>query len=529
MLRKVLFILSLCLIPALNSVSHLSAQDILRIELDAGNLSLPFYTIPLGDHGFVVIKGEEIRNRRINTFELFHYDILFQLIDKKVIRSERAGNLSGWEVTDSAVVLLFLEDQSGLSGGFVHYFFHRAEIKASKFTFPNIHFSDPFLIANPTTVFLTGVVLPRSKGLFHRKSSESQRALFVLSQNCSSDSVILVTFKAANTVQLVRAIPQPDNNILFITKAANGKFSEKTILSYYNTETNTLTPRGWLPSSMSQYLIDMRTGKFPNSTLALIGTYGTRSKKTWNSSEPVPAEGFFIGFPETTQIDENQIRFYPFSQFTNFTSSLRQHYFKNRNTITRNSSPKNQQAWRMLLHDDLYTHDSEMVLVAEAFYPEYEYESRPQSYYNPYYGYYSGFYDTQSRWVFKGFRYDHAVVAAFNPQGKMVWENSVETSNILDKNLTARLNLLPVGDETVLVYAHEGRIWYRVIKSSDIVVDKESYPIELPAPDDKVKEHFTMNMAPWYAHYFLAWGRQTIRNNRGKNRTIYYCTKLAFE
>jgi hypothetical protein len=516
-----------------------NAQDILRIEMDASALNLPYYTIPVGEKGVIILRGMEIRGRRIMGWELIHYNTALKELSRKTFFPDRTGSFAGWEKSAGFVHLLFLYENAGVAGEVVIYDLSSQLSQKRTFGFPSQQIREPIFKAIGEHFFVCGVnTFPPDESRSTRRKFRQGKLpaeILFLAGSLAGDKVSMTvhTVPELNEIAWVQTDPE-ELALLLALRISGEKFSMNLRTVRFTPGSSELVTLFTLPSPPEKYLIDvsfLQTGK---KGIAVAGTYGMNNRQSWRRGDPVLSEGLF--FADHASEKELTLRFYPFTSFKNLPSSLMQSYLKRSRTTGRNQPGKGQVAYRMLLHDQAYSFNGKMVIVGEAFYPEYEYENRPQSsIYNSYYyslmygSYYPGFYDTGGRWVFKGFRYEHAIVAAFDSLGNLNWENSFETSNILDKNLNERLSLLPFDDEIVLVYAYDGRVWFRIIRENDVVVDKESYPVEMLSPADRVREHLSINMTQWYNQYFLVWGRQVIRGADGRSRTVYYCNKLAFE
>lgn len=521
-----LFLVLLTFIP-------LTAQEVMRLELEASDFSLPYYTMPAGDKGVVVFRGTEIKGRRIATWELIHYDPGFRVLDRKTINPEKTCTFAGWEEDDHHLVLLFVDDPPGLSGIIITYDLNQRSLTEARFSYPESDVSDMFFILSGQHIYLGGCLKsaePRNTLLKRKKAMQKDPALLVLSGLCTGDTLLPLLAPVTGLTGIARVQTAPDSTgLIFAVRITTGKYREDIEVLRIGHGDQPPETLGRVAHQPERYLIDF-TFVYAKNTLVLAGTYGLKTNKAWKREDPVLAEGlFFIPLDTLQQIPA---RYHPFTTFRHLPANLMKNYFQaaGGNAVSKNS--KGKMAYRMLLHETPYAFNQHIVLLAEAYYPEYEYENRTQYSSMPYayYGsFYPGFYDAGGRWVFKGFRYEHAMVAALDSVGNLVWENGFETSNILDKNLNTRITILPYTDEMVLVYAFDGRIWYRILGENSVLVDKESIPVELPSPADKIKENYSTYMAQWYKNYFLVWGRQSVRNAGGNTRTVYYCNKLSFE
>jgi hypothetical protein len=514
--------------------SHLSAQELLRLELEASDLSLPFYTIPVGRDGVVVFRSTEQKSRRLTGWELTHYNTGFISVAKVNIDAPPESSFAGWEVNDHYILFLFLEPVTSLKGQIFIYNIHDHQVKKVDVDEPDTHVRNLFFVLSGDVYFLGSETNPQTgKGLFtgkKKKPKDSNTNLFILSGNCAGDSVQTSKYdvNGMSSIARVQALPNQPGVIVAIRTSVE-KYKEEVKVFRF---THNSFDHGQLlfsfPSS-ENYLVDM-SFSMNNGRMVTTGTFGTRTLQSWKRDETVLAKGFFFATEVNGTLQT--LRFHPFSSFHHLPPDLMKEYFENASGKSDTHQPRDKFSYRLLLHDDPYLYNQELILVAEAYNPEYEYENRTQTYSSPfsYYGYYyPGYYDMGGRWVFKGFRYEYAVLAALDSTGNLLWENGFETSNALDKNLSKRLSILPYLNEVVLVYAFDGRIWYRVIQEKNVVVGKESVPVELKFSTERIRENYSMNMSRWYDNYFLVWGRQVVVNNDGKSRTVYYCNKLAFE
>jgi len=509
------------------------AQDIVRLEFDASDPGLPIYTVPAGRQGVVFFRGAEIRNRRVVRWELLHHDVALKEIHRETFEIERGEYFAGWKVDENHLYLLFFHDQPVRSGHLQIYDLTNHRIVTRGFHLDGNSLQDPVFRVAGGSFYLSGVAIPDRREQSERFgalfSSRPARRLVCVTGSPHREEVIVNQIALEGIRGLLHAQPHPaSDGVLLAVESDDGRH-QRRITTIGIRDNGTWSVQGLpIPSSPEICLANLcylSTDSFP---LAAAGTYGSLSKREWNRDEPVESVGLFF-VPLEGSADQS-LRLFPFRGFKRLLGATARRLAQS----GRSNPPvddKGNIAFRVLLHDLPYKTGNEIVIVGETYFPEYEYDQRVQQYYLPYsyYGYYPGFYDRGGRWIFKGFRYEYALVAAFDPTGNLLWENSFEASDILDKQLVKRINLLAYDGEIVMVYAHEGRVFYRVIQEDQILVDRESFPIELPSPGDRAREHYATNMARWYDNFFIVWGRQTIRNTDGRSRTVFYCNKIAFE
>jgi hypothetical protein len=153
-----------------------------------------------------------------------------------------------------------------------------------------------------------------------------------------------------------------------------------------------------------------------------------------------------------------------------------------------------------------------------------------------YYTYYD-FYGrpvTTTRTIFEGYRYTDAIVAAFDINGELLWDNSFMIKNILTYNLKERVKVLFDGEEIILLYSSGGKIASKVIRNNEVVEGLDYTEIETFYRNDKVLEDYRSDIVYWYNNYFISYGYQKIKNRlqrptNKRKRTVFYFNKIAFQ
>jgi hypothetical protein len=260
----------------------------------------------------------------------------------------------------------------------------------------------------------------------------------------------------------------------------------------------------------------------------LIGTYNNITKG--NRANPA-----FAGFSEgssgiyfTRIINGKQkfITFYNFSKFKNFYSYISERRAAKMAKKARKEELQGKELsfdYKLLVHD-IIKRDSSYIMIAEAYYPEYQtinYTSF-DSYGRPI---------TVSYTVFEGYRYTNAIIACFNNKGELLWDNSFEIWNILTFNLRERVKVLLDVDDIMLAYSNEGSIASKIIHGDKVIEGKQYTKIETNYTNDKLISDYNSDMEYWYGDYFISYGYQNIKNvmqNKSK-RTVFYFNKIAFQ
>jgi hypothetical protein len=134
--------------------------------------------------------------------------------------------------------------------------------------------------------------------------------------------------------------------------------------------------------------------------------------------------------------------------------------------------------------------------------------------------------------VFQGYRYLNGIVTAFDTEGRLLWDNTMETRNLRTFELSAKQNISFNGTRAVLSYASEGKIGSKIIQGSDLLEPIDYTPVDLLRPEDKLISDTKSRMIPWYDNFFLCYGYEEIKNislPENNKRLVFYCTKIRYE
>lgn len=178
----------------------------------------------------------------------------------------------------------------------------------------------------------------------------------------------------------------------------------------------------------------------------------------------------------------------------------------------------------VLLHPLISCRD-QLLFIGEVYYPQYHTENFTD------FDYYGRPY-TNSYSVFDGYRFINAIVAAFNPEGKLLWDNTLEIRNLLSGELSSTVTAHLLGDEMLLAYLADGKIGSKIIVANNVIEKLDFTPLEMMHPEDKLINESKSRMIPWYGNYFLCYGYQEIKNialENNNKRLVFFVNKIRFE
>jgi len=261
--------------------------------------------------------------------------------------------------------------------------------------------------------------------------------------------------------------------------------------------------------------------------ILVAGTYGSPPAQKGSSGNLIPGEstGFFF-----TRVHDNQqqsIIFYNFLELKNANLLVGE---KDIQAIKKKSMKKNKSLneysidLTLLLHQ-LINKNSEIILMAESFFPQYHSEN-----FTDYDFYGRPFTNTYS--VFDGYRFSKAIITGFDKMGKLLWDNSIDIRNLVSFELNSKVILYDQGNNFVMAYLSEGKIASKIIHN-DVVIEKlDVSPIELEYPNDKLLSETKSRIVHWYGNFFLGYGYQEIKNvslERNNKRLVFYFNKIRFD
>ena len=164
-------------------------------------------------------------------------------------------------------------------------------------------------------------------------------------------------------------------------------------------------------------------------------------------------------------------------------------------------------------------------MIGEAFYPKYGNG-----------GYYGGFgrLPNGQNLAFEGYKYTHAVIIAFDNNGKLQYDNSFEINDVLSYQLDQLVSVGIEQDKIILLYTYENVIRSKIIQRNEVIEGKAFNDIKLKFEDDIVRNNDSDigGLKKWYDNYFFAYGVQKIKNLKDRNvdlnREVFYINKINY-
>ena len=167
------------------------------------------------------------------------------------------------------------------------------------------------------------------------------------------------------------------------------------------------------------------------------------------------------------------------------------------------------------------------VFAVEAFMPYYHTETRMNY---GYYGYYGGYPYTYT--VFDGYDFFSEVLLAFDPEGKLQWQQSVKFDNELTYNLFPHAGEGVCYDELVVASPYHNHLRYTAFDAhGQALMNQQEEKLTPIHGADYVEDEYFAQLAPWYGNRFLIYGSQIIQNGAQPKprRTVFYLQKVQYE
>lgn len=309
-----------------------------------------------------------------------------------------------------------------------------------------------------------------------------------------------------------------------VTRQVSKKVVEHYLVRYDTTgkiKSETILTTGTTGKEFSHF----RAVQLPGSKFLILGSYRLGVANAKNKEEEVVSAGFFSLLVAAGI--QKSIMFCNFLDFKNAGSLMSE---KDMMSIRKKALKKNKNSGEFsldfpLMFKDIMSVGDRFILTGEVYSPQYRTESFTDFdfYGRPY---------TNSYSVFDGFRFQNAIVAGFESDGRMVWDNVLEIRNLISYESTPKVSLYFEGNDLILSYLSDGKIGYKITNENSVLEKLDFVSLELFYPEDKLVMDSKSHMTSWYGNYFLCYGYQEIKNialESNNKRTVFYINKVRFE
>ncbi len=547
LLKNQFLILTLLLITSASSSIY--GQSVNRVEIESNKYEATPNIIPVGKLGVIVFNAsnESFRddNKENMTNWIFNlYDENFNLSWNKVFPIRKKSTLIKFKTDDKYLYLLFSEEakkpdlqviQIGIQNGSFNTILSTADkntiytdmevlnqqVFFSGYTFPTrgqiMGKTYLAMCACYIPMFIPGYLIPPAEArLCHASFNNSKVETLPISYQGKYNSI--------------SQLSKGGDKVYALVTSANKKELAKLYLEEYN-NAGIRTSFTEVKQDEMRPITDGHITNVSEDKKVMIGVYSK-----FNTGKPgrTRSTGFASGmyFTSFSNNSQSNIKYYDFSDFKTFWNSVETRFTARQTKRMKKKKKRREEkgknfnvGYRLLVHD-IIKKDSQLIMLAEAYYPEYHTETYYTTDAN-------GRTVMRTRQVFDGFRYTHAIIAGFNTDGTKLWDHSFGIGDILDFNLRERVKVLLKEDEIVMAYSNGGYITSKILKDDAISDGERSVPIETGDDADQVKRNYkASNIAFWYDNYFISSGVQKIKNKekRGSERkkVVFYFNKIEY-
>ncbi len=246
----------------------------------------------------------------------------------------------------------------------------------------------------------------------------------------------------------------------------------------------------------------------------IVGTFAHRRSNY--------SRGIYIAHLDPNSEEQPKITYFNFGElknFFNYMKAKRAKRVKDRAERRKIEGKKMRFNYRFMVHD-IIKENGNFLMIGEAYYPKYN---------NANFNYSYGF--TRS---FDGYKYTHAVIIAFDADGKLVYDNSFEINDVLTFQLKQMVNVSVQDHKVILLYTYENVIRSKIIQGDEVLEGKAFNEIALAFENDIIRTNNTKmgGLKKWYGDYFFAYGVQKIKNltpgGIEMNRKVFYVNKIVY-
>lgn len=479
-----------------------------RIEFEIGGGASEFYVVPGGEDGLLVVEEtDEAAKGGGYVWKLHMVDTALQVKWSQTLIVNAGGSLLGYEYFDGKFYLLLNKSQ-----------YRNQDLIVYELT----EASTDFIKYEITTVFPIQITHFESVG-------ET-----ILLAGYANFRPVVITYNINDRIpRVVPGFYDNKNDILDLVVDNESKLftvimSEKMRNKKFTVRVKTFTDKGdiiqdnLINPGERRSLLDAASTTFAGGLQYLAGTH---SKKSLQYSQ-----GFYLSKFINGQQQFN--KYYPFADLDNFFGHLkpkREERIKNRIKRKRAKGKVKKFNYRLLVHEIL-ERDGEYIMIAEAYYPRYNYSSNSSAF-SPY----GGFRSFQNNPYFLGYKYTHAVVLAFDANCNIIWDQTFKIEDKQTYSLDENVMVSASGDRVILMYLEENEIRSKVIEGNEIVEGRTFNPVKLSFETDelKSKDPSVEGLEKWYRKTLFAYGEQRIRNLNGvggeTNRRVFYINKIQYD
>jgi hypothetical protein len=467
-----------------------------RIELPSGDQYESFRIQDFGTEGVCVFAELNYVNTNGQAYICWRYDTNLNLRDSVKFEVPRGMFYSGLSASDGRLSLLFNKKRTGqfelrvidpkeLTVKELQGFFPKKST-VSKFHVIDDHLYTHLYIKQNSSLVINSLQGGANKVVPLKAKTERYESMQVLRE----EKLLFV---------YVNKIAKKEN-AMEVRIYKDGALLNQFMITEY---------RDHSIASISATVVDDRE-------ILFCGTYSDRSTSV--------SQGLFIS--DFVSSKRQFIQYHPFSDFDHFLEYLPE---KRQAKLEKKKAKKQAQGKDFDLNILIASHELEpvgddFIYLGEVFYPTYRTETVTTGGPNGT--------TTMTRRVFDGYQYTHAVVARFDSNGELVWDNIMQMF-IARKPFVIKRFVHPSFDEqhnVTLVHSGGNHVNSKTISYNGVSRDQKSVAIDSMHEGDQIRWSVS-EVSHWYDNTFLHFGTQKIKNSEGetgkRKRIVYFINKVS--
>lgn len=350
-------------------------------------------------------------------------------------------------------------------------------------------------------------------------SGEAKKEPYIATYKLISEHLEKITMEGLSKKALVYDVTKVDNPCQIHLQIKN-KVSKKEIeylLVPFDVSGKQISKPILIEGDKEHILSSFSTSSLQSGNYIAAGTYSNKSGDL--------AQGIYITSFGTYSNEFK--KYYNFLDFNNFTSYLSE---KGQNRILKKQKKKENSGqelsldYTMVVHD-IKEHKGNYIFVGEVYYATYRTER--------YTTYINGMATTQTRRVFDGYQYTHAVVASFDKLGNIIWSNTFNMWLSYKPFHVKKFISVGIKDDKVsLLFANGSQIKSISFINGEIAEKREVDYIQTGNEQDVLKWTSGSEIEHWYENNFISTGFQKIKNKSEKigekRRRVYFINKVEY-
>ena len=303
-----------------------------------------------------------------------------------------------------------------------------------------------------------------------------------------------------------------DGSIEAIVSASNFNKRKSLWIRTFDTEGN-LTNTTLLEPEAKMNLISGKSFPEQDGRKVVLGSYGRYSDY---------ARGIFSA--EINREGKPTIVYHNFSELKKFFSYMSPRHEKRvMERIERRQvkGKKIRNNFRYLVHEVIPYRD-EYILLGEVYSIQYRYVGGSTGFFGT---------PTRSQMIFDGYKYSHAVIAGFNHQGKLLWDNTFKIENVKTMSLEQFVKIEPMDDNKMdMLYVYANSLRSKTIRETDVIEGKSTNPLYGSNPRNIEAEQTRLDY--WYDGHLYASGALWIKgplmaDGNSISRRVFFISKIV--